>query len=255
MRVAKFAVLMSLCLSGALVSAQDATPTPAPCADPLNTAVQWTLTGTSCALREEVSFVFDVEFPHEIAEQSPFAGSIMQSYLTQERSTFWEMAGQGVTPEFSGYPWTLEIKHEIFHHTPQVVSVLFNVYTYTGGAHSNTYFKTFTFDLENDSLYTLDALFQEGVDARAILAPIAREQLLTTLADFPDFIESGTEPHPDTTTYPGLDNYANWVLTEDALVLYFPPYQVAPYVAGPQTVTIPLADLQDVLNPAFLPAS
>jgi len=50
------------------------------------------------------------------------------------------------------------------------------------------------------------------------------------------------------------ENYQNWVLTPDALVFTFEQYQVAPYAAGPQTVTIPLSDVQDILAPEFAPA-
>jgi hypothetical protein len=252
----KYGLALLMSAGAVLVSAQDATPTPDPCTDPVNMMIHWVTQNNDCALHEEISFTFNASYPHDIAAQSPFAGSVMLNYINEERKQFWTNATVGGTPEFFGSgPWTLDMSYETFYHSPSVVSVLFDMYTYTGGAHPNTYFKTFTFDLENESLYTLEGLFQEGVDARETLAPIARVQLQQTLADFPDFIDTGTEPHPDTTTYPGLDNYANWVLTEDALVLYFPPYQVAPYVAGPQTVSIPLVDLQNVLNPAFLPGS
>ena len=49
------------------------------------------------------------------------------------------------------------------------------------------------------------------------------------------------------------ENYQDWLLTPDALVFIFEPYQVAAYAAGPQRVTILLADLQDILAPQFAP--
>jgi len=62
-----------------------------------------------------------------------------------------------------------------------------------------------------------------------------------------DWIARGTAPVPE--------NYENWVLTPDALVFTFEPYQVAAYAAGPQIVTIPLADLADILAPEFSPVT
>jgi hypothetical protein len=41
------------------------------------------------------------------------------------------------------------------------------------------------------------------------------------------------------------------VITPDALTFFFPPYQVAAYAAGPQTVSIPLAQLGALLAPPF----
>jgi hypothetical protein len=249
----KYGLALLISAGTLLVSAQDSTPTPSPCADPVNAMIQWVMQDNACALHEEISFRFEANYPHDIAAQSPFAESVMRGYINEERAQFWENATVGSSPEFFGAgPWTLEITYETFQHSPSVVSVLFNIYSYMGGAHPNTYFKTFTFDLENESMYSLAGLFQMDMRPNEILAPIVRADLQEKLAEFPDFIESGTEPYPE--GYPELDNYANWVLTEDALVIYFPPYQVAPYVAGPQMVSIPLVDLKDVLNPAFLPA-
>lgn len=248
MRFLRWAALIGLAISPTFVQAQDATPTPDPCQDLAHEFVQWLTNGTDCTLHEEISLSFDADYPHDLAQQSPFAGSVMLGYINQERDGFWANLGGDMLPEFFGSgPWTMDIKYETFHHSPSLVSVLFTTYAYTGGAHGGSYFRTFTFDLTNESMYSLDGLFRMDLSPREILAPIVRASLETTLADFPDFIESGTEPYPE--GYPEVDNYANWVLTSDALVIYFPEYQVAPYVAGPQMVSIPLTDLADVLNP------
>lgn len=248
----KYGLALLMSAGTVIVGAQDATPSPQPCAEPGNMMIPWVLQDNDCALQEKLSFTFAANYPHDVAQQSPFAEAVMRGYINEERANFWSNAMTGSSPEMFGPgPWTLEIGYETFYHSPSVVSVLFNIYTYTGGAHPNTYFKTFTFDLESEVMYTLTGLFQMDMHPNEILAPIVRAELQETLADFPDFIEMGTEPYPE--GYPQVDNYANWVLTEDSLVIYFPPYQVAPYVAGPQQVSIPLVDLKDVLNPAFLP--
>jgi hypothetical protein len=49
-----------------------------------------------------------------------------------------------------------------------------------------------------------------------------------------------------------LEAYMNFVVTQDALVFFFPPYQVAAYAAGPQMVAIPLEQLSGVLTSPFL---
>ncbi|HVO71034.1 MAG TPA: RsiV family protein [Aggregatilineaceae bacterium] len=56
-------------------------------------------------------------------------------------------------------------------------------------------------------------------------------------------IHQGTGENPD--------NYKSWTITPDGLTFYFDPYQVAAYVAGTQTVTIPLAQLSAILAAPF----
>lgn len=79
-----------------------------------------------------------------------------------------------------------------------------------------------------------------------ILAPLVRDDLSAQLGDMTDaeWIAMGTDPAEPF-------NYRSWALTNDALVIYFDPYQVAAYAAGPQVVSIPLADIADVLAPPF----
>jgi hypothetical protein len=57
----------------------------------------------------------------------------------------------------------------------------------------------------------------------------------------PSWIEEGAGPNGD--------NFARWALVEEGLILFFDPYQVAPYAAGPQVVTIPRAALAGVAAP------
>ncbi|NJR12921.1 DUF3298 domain-containing protein [bacterium] len=92
---------------------------------------------------------------------------------------------------------------------------------------------------------SLADLFQDGADPYALLAPLARADLTERLPDLADFVNPGTEPT--------AENFATWILASDVLILYFPPYQVAPYAAGPQTVTIPLADLAGSLRAEYSP--
>lgn len=46
---------------------------------------------------------------------------------------------------------------------------------------------------------------------------------------------------------PAAENFARFTLGPDSLTLHFPPYVVAPYVAGPFTVSLAYSDLRPVL--------
>jgi len=48
---------------------------------------------------------------------------------------------------------------------------------------------------------------------------------------------------------PDIKNFDAWNITVDSLVITFNPYQVAPYVFGIQTVSIPLSNMINMINP------
>lgn len=48
---------------------------------------------------------------------------------------------------------------------------------------------------------------------------------------------------------PDLKNFSEWTIKNDSLNIIFNPYQVAPYVFGIQTVSIPLSSMTALINP------
>ena len=87
-------------------------------------------------------------------------------------------------------------------------------------------------------------LFRAGADWPAALSRVAiplLERELGEMAD-PAWVAEGAGP--------SAENFARWALVPDGLLLLFDPYQVAPYAAGPQAVTIPRTALADVADPS-----
>jgi hypothetical protein len=185
----------------------------------------------------------DITYPLEVM-QYPFVEQTADSFLTDTRSQFiseFSSMGAGV---YSPAPWGLYIDYEIFQFSPDVLSLKFTISNYTGGAHGNQYFQTYTFDLTQNRVLKLSELFQPGADILGSLAPIAQQDLAVQLGEFadPQWIQDGTS---------SLDAYTSFAVTPDALVFFFAPYQVAAYAAGPQTVKIPLAQISGILAPPF----
>ena len=55
------------------------------------------------------------------------------------------------------------------------------------------------------------------------------------------FTETGAEPT--------FENYRNWNITAEGLLITFDAYQVAPGAAGPQQVMVPYGELTSLINP------
>lgn len=143
-------------------------------------------------------------------------------------------------------PGIYENKCEAIRLDEKIFSVLCGIYIYTGGAHPNTYSGTFNFDMRTGKKISISDLLTEGGLQR--VAMFSKEQLQAKLgagleetgAYDEDWIKEGTAA--------AEENYQAFTLGENALTIYFDPYTVAPYAAGPQKVEIPYASIEDVLK-------
>jgi hypothetical protein len=185
-----------------------------------------------------------VAYPLWLTENE-FVEQTIDQFVNTSRTNFVASFMEGGLAYYSPGPWSLYINFEETAFSEDIQSVKVNLSDYTGGAHPNSYSSTFTFDLAQNKVLTLDALFLPDSSPLETIWPIVQTSLQSQLTDISDadWIEQGAGLNPD--------NYQNFMLTEDALIFHFDPYQVAPYVAGPQMVSIPLADLQGILAVPF----
>lgn len=134
---------------------------------------------------------------------------------------------------------TLKVGYTVSHPSDVALSITFDVYTYTGGAHGNLDLITLSYDLRDARRLSLENLFADPETALARMSAYAYARLSATLGDMhvEDMLRSGTTPD--------VDNYASIALIPGGIRIYFQPYQVAPWAAGPQHVDMPLEDLAD----------
>ncbi|MCC6800531.1 MAG: DUF3298 and DUF4163 domain-containing protein [Anaerolineae bacterium] len=205
----------------------------------------WSVEEQRCKISLTVEV--NIDYPLELTTAYPVIEEAVDRFLVEERAMFLAPLSD---PEFVYYspgPMTLLVQYETESFSEDYLSLKFTVYTFSGGAHGMTYFETMTFDLVKEIQLALSDLFLPEKDFLEVIAPIAQAAVAEQLGDMADadWIAQGAGPV--------LENYQNWMLTPDALVFTFEPYQVAAYAAGPQTVTIPLADIADILAPEFAP--
>lgn len=177
----------------------------------------------------------------------PFVDEAVSSYVREVAAAFLTNYSTSALEYFSP-PWALQMDFQQAQFSEDYLSVQISLYEYTGGANGIAYYKTFLFDLANQQELTLTDLFQPDSNPLETLAPLAQAALREQLGEMADdtFIQLGTDPATP-------ENYRSFVLTEDALILLFDEYQVAAGAAGPQSVSIPLTELQTILADAFRP--
>lgn len=137
---------------------------------------------------------------------------------------------------------SLDIQYSLLGQRGDIWSIQFLVDFYAdGAAHPGRYSISVNHDLASGEDINLADLFIQNSDYLKIISDLCKAELSTRDIGFQDF-STGADPLPE--------NYTRWNLSNEGfLVITFDEYQVAPYAAGPQTVTIAITDLQGIANP------
>ncbi len=127
------------------------------------------------------------------------------------------------------------------YQTGHLVSISGYYYSFTGGAHPNTWLMSWLFDTNTGafisplSLATDSQVFLDGVSSllsQALTQRAAEYDLLPEELYWPDYQEV-------------LADWPSYAVTFDAtgMTIGFSPYELAAYAAGPQIFTLPYGDL------------
>lgn len=93
-------------------------------------------------------------------------------------------------------------------------------------------------DLQSGVFYELKDLFKEDSDYVKVLSDIIGEQIKTD--------DQYSYVFPD--SYKGIAPYQPFYVSNDALYIYFAPYEIAPYAAGFPTFEIPFTEIETIIN-------
>jgi len=135
----------------------------------------------------------------------------------------------------------LEVTYELVSQYEDIWSIKFYYSFYNNGAaHPGDFSHTVNYDLRVGRELGLSDLFLPGSNYLETISNYCLEELRKQ--PYSDsFTTSGADPT--------LENYRNWNIAPDGLVITFDTYQVAPGAAGPQVVVIPFEQLNLILDP------
>lgn len=127
----------------------------------------------------------------------------------------------------------------------RIFSARQHIYTYTlGAAHPNTTSIALNYDLGTGEIVELDHLFDAASSYLDTLSTAVEAGLLSEAEarglSTTELWEEGYNPT--------ADNFQRFTLGPDSLAIHFPPYAVAPYVAGEFEVHIPYSRLAPILR-------
>jgi peptidoglycan-N-acetylglucosamine deacetylase len=156
-----------------------------------------------------------------------FGKDVVKEYREMER------------PMAAGAENFYEAGYEVTYADPWLVSVVFSIGTYTGGAHPNSSRTSLIFDLAAGRALTLADLLanpEQAVEEVSRLCRAEAEKEDWSLFDDPDFPAV-------------VKDVSSWAVEKDGIVLLFDPYSVTPYAAGPHECRLSYADVAGLLKP------
>ena len=107
-----------------------------------------------------------------------------------------------------------------------------------GAAHGMPIMEYVHVDTKTGAFYQLEDLFKGGSNYVEVLSGIVEGQIK----------EKGEEMGVWADSYKGVKPDQPFYLTEDALTLYFYPYEIAPYAAGFPTFSVPYREISGIID-------
>ena len=133
-------------------------------------------------------------------------------------------------------PYALTITHQTIT-TPPLVSVVFTIRTFMGGAHDEPGLATFVYNRRDGRRLTYKDLFLNTEGLVHALSSLCHASLSKNLGERTDqkMLKEGTAPE--------MANFDLFIVLESGIRVFFPPYQAAPLKEGYLNVDIPKNDL------------
>ena len=136
---------------------------------------------------------------------------------------------------------TLDVTYTLVSQIGDLWNFKFDFSFYSdGAAHPGLNSITLNYDLGQGKELALADLFLPKSNYLELISTYCIAEL-SKQPFFDSSFSTGAQPTPE--------NYRNWNITPDGLMITFDEYQVAPYAAGPQTVVVPYRELQALINP------
>ena len=186
-------------------------------------------------------FTIHVQTPQLTGSDDPRVTAFNQRLkdLVTREVDAWRESFQQVTLVTNGS--SLEEDYTLLSQIGDLWSFKFDFRFYSdGAAHPGLYSITLNYDLGLGSELALADLFLPN---SGYLEAIAN-YCVTELSKQPGFEEPFTDG-----AKPTSENYRNWNLTPEGLLITFDMYQVAPGASGPIQVLVPYKELQAVIDP------
>lgn len=136
-----------------------------------------------------------------------------------------------------------EATYDVTYVDPRVVSLIFTIDTFSGGAHPNMVRIGLLFDWDKGRALQLSDLLADPKPAVAEISKMCRVQLEAQAK------QEGWELFDNADVAAVVGAAENWAADKTGVEILFDPYSVAAYVVGPRECRLSYADVKGLLKP------
>lgn len=173
------------------------------------------------------------------------------AYVSEKPENF-ESLIEEISTEYaqiiSDYPdykaaWSMEVNSDILFQDSSFISVASTIFSYTGGAHPNSYQVYRSYDLSTGEPITLNDILLPGFEEELNQAAEIEFRMLKEIPPSQElegkgyFFEDGK--------FALTENFA---IINKSLIFYFNPYEIAAYANGPTELELKLTDYIQLVN-------
>jgi hypothetical protein len=199
--------------------------------------------------------VYHIHYP-----DSPLFGGVadsMEHLANDAKNRFMQMQPSD-TSEYHVTPYELLVQFKRFFHSPEYVSYVANIYSFTGGAHGRSIINTMNYDAKNKHFVTLKDLFRDTTALQPI-SKYARKRIVHKIyqKNSESDMDSLERKMLDSGTMPTVKNYQNFLIAGQSgqaatgLKIIFSPYQVGPHSIGIPKIFVPDSVFYHKLSPDY----
>jgi hypothetical protein len=141
--------------------------------------------------------------------------------------TYLEVMKEGKADHSTHFPYQYDVSYKVKYATSNQLSLLFNDYQYTGGAHGITAVTSYNFNANTGKQYRLTDI----VKTKSKVLKVQKYAYKALHKLYPDFVQKVSDVPVNKNT--------QFYFTKGGIYLLFQEYDVAPYAAGNPVVKIP----------------
>jgi hypothetical protein len=189
--------------------------------------------GTCRVHTTNATYTLDLSFPNDYPDPQPVV-----DFLTQTRDGFTNVAQD---PDAYNLPYELDAEGAGYHSGPPTGgtrSVVFSVWQNVGGAHPQTFYQAFNWNVATRAPITFDTLFKPGTKPLDVIYPEVNQDLQKEQGMIDQIPENEGR---DTA------NYQNFAITDDSVIFFFSQGELFSESAGPVQASVPRAVVATML--------
>ncbi|UKS26566.1 stalk domain-containing protein [Paenibacillus sp. HWE-109] len=171
-----------------------------------------------------------IDYPQIEGWANSAASAKINTFIQSEIEKYKDAANKELSKSGNEYPYSMDVNYQITYNQKHKLSLYFEVYTFTGGAHGFTTHDAHTFDLDTGNELSLQQVTSTNTNYKTIINQEIKKQLKERQLES-DLLEP----------FESIRDDQGFYLKDDTVVVYFGLYEYVPYVMGILGFPIPLS--------------